>query len=127
VVLCLHELRNNKSAKHKEIKEMAKRKNNDMMTIEKYEKITGRKYEPAESMTLDEYKLLYKMALKLSFDAENFGLFEMIIDRDIQKAKLIQAIIKVMNDVPRGRMMHIMDYKNVEYDPDEIYEMVYED
>ena len=106
---------------------MAKRKNNGITTIAEYEKRTGKKYEPAESMTLDEYKLLYKMALKLSFDAENFGLFEMIIDRDIQKAKLIQAIINVMNDVPRGRMMHIMDYKNVEYDPDEIYEMVYED
>ena len=106
---------------------MAKRKNNDMMTIEKYEKITGRKYEPAESMTLDEYKLLYKMALKLSFDAENFGLFEMIIDRDIEKAKYIRAIIDVMNDVPRGRMMHIMDYKGVEYDSGEILATAYED
>lgn len=106
---------------------MAKRKNNGMMTIAEYEKITGRKYEPAESMTLDEYKLLYKMALKLSFDAENFGLFEMIIDRDIEKAKYIRAIIDVMNDVPRGRMMHIMDYKGVEYDSGEILATAYED
>ena len=106
---------------------MAKRKNNGMMTIAEYEKITGRKYEPAESMTLDEYKLLYKMALKLSFDAENFGLFEMIIDRDIEKAKYIRAIIDVMNDVPRGRMMHIMDYKDVEYDSGEILATAYED
>lgn len=106
---------------------MAKRKNNGMMTIAEYEKITGRKYEPSESMTLDEYKLLYKMALKLSFDAENFGLFEMIIDRDIEKAKYIRAIIDVMNDVPRGRMMHIMDYKGVEYDSGEILATAYED
>ena len=106
---------------------MAKRKTNGMMTIAEYEKITGRKYEPAESMTLDEYKLLYKMALKLSFDAENFGLFEMIIDRDIEKAKYIRAIIDVMNDVPRGRMMHIMDYKGVEYDSGEILATAYED
>ena len=107
---------------------MAKKNNNTgMMTIAEYEKITGRKYEPAESMTLDEYKLLYKMALKLSFDAENFGLFEMIIDRDIEKAKYIRAIIDVMNDVPRGRMMHIMDYKGVEYDSGEILATAYED
>ena len=106
---------------------MAKRKNNGMMTIAEYEKITGRKYEPSESMTLDEYKLLYKMALKLSFDAENFGLFEMIIDRDIEKAKYIRAIIDVMNDVPHGRMMHIMDYKGVEYDSGEILATAYED
>ena len=106
---------------------MAKRKNNGMMTIAEYEKITGRKYEPSESMTLDEYKLLYKMALKLSFDAENFGLIEMIIDRDIEKAKYIRAIIDVMNDVPRGRMMHIMDYKGVEYDSGEILATAYED
>lgn len=107
---------------------MAKKNNNSgMMTIAEYEKITGRKYEPAETMTLDEYKLLYKMALKLSFDAENFGLFEMIIDRDIEKAKYIRAIIDVMNDVPRGRMMHIMDYKDVEYDSGEILATAYED
>lgn len=107
---------------------MAKKNNNSgMMTIAEYEKITGRKYEPAETMTLDEYKLLYKMALKLSFDAENFGLFEMIIDRDIEKAKYIRAIIDVMNDVPRGRMMHIMDYKDVEYDSVEILATAYED
>ncbi len=107
---------------------MAKRKNNSgMMTIAEYERITGRKYEPAEKMTLDEYKLLYKMVLKLSFDAENFGLFEMIIDRDIEKAKYIRAIIDVMNDVPRGRMLHIMDYKDVEYDSSEILETAYED
>lgn len=107
---------------------MAKKNNNSgMMTIAEYEKITGRKYEPAESMTLDEYKLLYKMALKLSFDAENFGLFEMIIDRDIEKAKYIRAIIDVMNDVPRGRMLHIMDYKDVEYDSGEILATAYED
>ena len=107
---------------------MAKRGNNNgMMTIAEYEKITGKKYEPAERMTLEEYKKLYQMVLRLSFDAECFGLFEMIIDRDIEKAKYIRAIIDVMNDVPRGRMLHIMDYKNVEYDSCEILEAAYED
>ena len=101
---------------------MAKRKNDGMMTIAEYEKLTGRKYEPAETMTLDEYKALYKMVLKLSFDAENFGLFEMIIDRDIEKAKYIRAIMEVLSDVPRGRMEHIMDYKDVDYDYFEILE-----
>ena len=107
---------------------MAKRRNNDgMMTIAEYEKITGKKYEPAERMTLEEYKKLYQMVLRLSFDAEGFGLFEMIIDRDIEKAKYIRAILDVMNDVPRGRMLHIMDYKDVEYDSSEILETAYED
>ena len=106
---------------------MAKRKNNGMMTISEYERLTGRKYEPVETMTIDEYKVLYKMILKMSHDTENFGLFEMIIERDIEKAKYIQAIMDVLNNAPRGKAEHILDYKKVDYDYFEILEASYGD
>ena len=50
---------------------MAKKMNVEMMTIAEYEKLTGRKYEPSEEMTVDEYMDLYRKVLTLSMDAED--------------------------------------------------------
>ena len=83
---------------------MAKKMNVEMMTIAEYEKLTGRKYEPSEG----------------------FGLFEMILDRDIEKAKIIRAIMEVLSDVPARRVNHIMEYKAVEYDYFEILDAAYD-
>jgi len=98
-----------------------------MMTTEEFEKITGQKYEPDEEMSVDEYLDLYRKLITLSMDADGFGLFETITERDIVKAKIIRAIIDVLDDVPHRRMKHIMSYKKVDYDVDEVDEMAYPD
>ena len=98
-----------------------------MMTTEEFEKITGQKYEPDEEMSVDEYLDLYRKVITLSMDADGFGLFETITERDIVKAKIIRAIIDVLDDVPHRRMKHIMSYKKVDYDVDEVDEMAYPD
>ena len=98
-----------------------------MMTIEEFEKITGQKYEPDEEMSVDGYLDLYRKVVRLSMDADGFGLFEMITERDIAKAKIIRAIIDVLDDVPIRRMKHIMSYKKIDYDVDEVDEMAYPD
>ena len=105
---------------------MAKKMKVEMMTIPEHEKLTGRKYEPSEEMTVDEYMDLYRKVLTLSMDAEGFGLFEMILDRDIEKAKIIRAIMEVLSDVPARRVNHIMEYKAVEYDYFEILDAAYD-
>ena len=98
-----------------------------MMTTEEFEKITGQKYEPDEEMSIDEYLDLYRKLITLSMDADGFGLFETITERDIVKAKIIRAIIDVLDDVPHRRMKHIMSYKKLDYDVDEVDEMAYPD
>ena len=76
-------------------------------------------------MSVEEYLDVYRKVLTLSMDVEGFGLFEMIIERDIEKAKIIRAIIDVLDDVPRRRMEHIMSYKKVVYDVDEVDEAAF--
>ena len=80
-----------------------------------------------EEMSVDEYLDLYRKLITLSMDADGFGLFETITERDIVKAKIIRAIIDVLDDVPHRRMKHIMSYKKVDYDVDEVDEMAYPD
>ena len=105
---------------------MAK-KNNKMMTIAEYEKLTGKKYDPIEYMTIEEYKTLFKLIRKMAQDADCFGLFEMILDRDVEKAKYIQAIMEDVREITHRRVEHIFDYKQVEYDYFEIMDAAYED
>ena len=106
---------------------MAKKSRAAMMTIAEFEQITGQKYEPEEDMSVEEYLDVYRKVLTLSIDADGFGLFEMIIERDIEKAKIIRAIIDILDDVPRRRMEHIMNYKKVDYDVAEIDDMACSD
>lgn len=95
------------------------------MTIAEFEQITGQKYEPEEDMSVEEYLDVYRKVLTLSMDADGFGLFEMITERDIKKAKIIRAIMDILDDVPRRRMKHIINYKKVDYDVDEIEDMAF--
>lgn len=104
---------------------MTKKNSAATMTIAEFEQITGQKYEPEEDMSVEEYLDVYRKVLTLSMDADGFGLFEMITERDIKKAKIIRAIMDVLDDVPRRRMKHIMEYKQVDYDVDEIEDMAF--
>ena len=106
---------------------MTKKNSAATMTIAEFDQITGQKYEPEEDMSVEEYLDVYRKVLSLSMDADGFGLFEMITERDIKKAKIIRAIMDILDDVPRRRMKHIMSYKKVDYDVDEVDEMAYPD
>jgi len=76
-------------------------------------------------LNIESYQNLYRMALELSYDAESFGLFENILDIDIEKAKYIYAIMEVMSDVPLRRAEHIMQYKKVKFDYFELLESAF--
>ena len=58
-------------------------------------------------MNLNEYKALYDEVVRMSIDADGFGLFDEINEEDIEKAKWIACIIECMNDVPLRRVKHI--------------------
>ena len=73
-------------------------------------------------MNLNEYKALYDEVVRMSIDADGFGLFDEINEEDIEKAKWIACIIECMNDVPLRRVKHIFQHKNIEFDVEEFYE-----
>ena len=76
----------------------------------------GTKNSNQTKMSLNEYKDLYNRILRMSYDAETFGLFNNISEEEIEKAKIIRVMIDTMLDVPQRRMEHILAYKKVKYD-----------
>lgn len=62
---------------------------------------------------IEEYKRIYEEIVKLSMDADSFGLFANISDRDVEKCKWFAAMLEVLQDVPQGRVKHIFTQKKV--------------
>ncbi len=73
-------------------------------------------------LTLEGYKVIFEAIVSLSCDADGFGLYDTITEEDVEKCKWIAAMYAVMDDVPKRRMQHIMDYKKVQYDPEQFLE-----
>ena len=67
-------------------------------------------------MNLNEYKALYDAVVRMSIDADGFGLFDEISEEDIEKVKWIACIIECIDDVPLRRVKHIFQHKNIEFD-----------
>lgn len=67
-------------------------------------------------MKVKDYKKLYELVLKMSFDAEEFGLFDDISEDDIAKAKWIASIAECLNDVPIRRASHVFKQKRIKFD-----------
>jgi hypothetical protein len=65
-------------------------------------------------LTVDDYKKIYNDIVSLSFDADGFGLFYGIRDRDVEKCKWIAAIMEVLEDVPASRVKHIFEIEEIE-------------
>ena len=63
-----------------------------------------------------DYKKIYEEVLALADDADGYGLFENITEEDVEKCKWIAAILEVLDDVPRHRVEHIFQHRNIEFD-----------
>ena len=70
----------------------------------------------ADAMTIADYKAIYEAIVSLSVDADGYGLFESISNKDVEKCKWIAAICEVLDDVPRSRMEHIFKHCKVDFD-----------
>ena len=75
-----------------------------------------------ENLSLDRYEAIYEAALSLANDADGYGLFEDITDEDVEKCKWIAAILEVLDDVPRSRVKHIFNYRNIQFDHQDFIE-----
>ena len=73
-------------------------------------------------MTVNDYKALFEEGVKMTNDADGFGLFDQISEEDVEKAKWIACIMDCLNDVPLTRQEHIFEQKNIEFDVEEFYE-----
>ena len=73
-------------------------------------------------MSVNDYKELFEEVVKMTNDADGFGLFDQISEEDVEKAKWIAFIIDCLNDVPLTRVEHIFEQKNIEFDVEEFYE-----
>ena len=78
--------------------------------------------EPTRRMSVNDYKELFEEVVKMTNDADGFGLFDQISEEDVEKAKWIACIIDCLNDVPLTRVEHIFEQKNIEFDVEEFYE-----
>ena len=73
------------------------------------------KYAEIGELTIEDYKTIFETIVSLSVDADSYGLFDMISNEDVEKCKWIAAIYEILDDVPRRRMKHIFEYRNVEF------------
>ena len=69
-----------------------------------------------DDMTLDDYKAIYEAIVSLSCDADGYGLYDNITNEDVEKCKWIAAIFNVLGDVPRRRVNHIFQHKEIRFD-----------
>ena len=49
-------------------------------------------------MTVNDYKALFEEVVKMTNDADGFGLFDQISEEDVEKAKWIACIMDCLND-----------------------------
>ena len=75
-----------------------------------------------DEMKLENYKAIYEAIVSLSCDADGFGLCDGITAEDIEKCKWIAAIFNVMGDVPRRRVNHIFQQKQIRFDCEQFLE-----
>ena len=73
-------------------------------------------------LTLEGYKAIYEAIVNLSCDADGFGLYDTITEEDVEKCKWIAAIFNVMGDVPRRRVNHIFQQKQIRFDCEQFLE-----
>ena len=73
-------------------------------------------------MSVNDYKELFEEVVKMTNDADGFGLFDQISEEDVEKAKWIACIIDCLTDVPLTRVEHNFEQKNIEFDVEEFYE-----
>ena len=69
-----------------------------------------------DEMKLEDYKAIYEAIVSLSCDADGFGLHDGITTEDVEKCKWIAAIFNVLGDVPRRRVNHIFQHKEIRFD-----------
>ena len=69
-----------------------------------------------DEMKLEDYKAIYEAIVSLSCDADGFGLCDGITAEDVEKCKWIAAIFNVMGDVPRRRVNHVFQQKQIRFD-----------
>lgn len=69
-----------------------------------------------DEMKLEDYKAIYEAIVSLSCDADGFGLYDGITTEDVEKCKWIAAIFNVLGDVPRRRVNHIFQHKEIRFD-----------
>lgn len=69
-----------------------------------------------DEMKLEDYKAIYEAIVSLSCDADGFGLYDGITTEDVEKCKWIAAIFNVLGDVPRCRVNHIFQHKEIRFD-----------
>ena len=69
-----------------------------------------------DEMKLEDYKAIYEAIVSLSCDADGFGLYDGITTEDVEKCKCIAAIFNVLGDVPRRRVNHIFQHKEIRFD-----------
>ena len=69
-----------------------------------------------DEMKLEDYKAIYEAIVALSCDADGFGLYDGITTEDVEKCKWIAAIFNVLGDVPRRRVNHIFQQKEIRFD-----------
>ena len=69
-----------------------------------------------DEMKLEDYKAIYEAIVSLSCDADGFGLYDGNTTEDVEKCKWIAAIFNVLGDVPRRRVNHIFQHKEIRFD-----------
>lgn len=73
-------------------------------------------------MDLLSYEIAYYSMHNMVPDADGFGLFDRIREKDVEKCKWIAAIYEVMAEVVEKYVNPIFNELNIQYDWEEFYD-----
>lgn len=66
-------------------------------------------------MNLSDYQQLYDAVLGLSFDMDGVRIFTGTTEDDIEKCKIVAAILEVLNDVPKAKTEIMFKHRKIKF------------
>ena len=66
-------------------------------------------------LKVEDYKRVYELILKMSYDVEEFNTLERITEEELVKCKWIKCIVSTLTDVPEERINYIFKRKKIKF------------
>ena len=67
-------------------------------------------------MELKDYKKLYELIFKMSYDVEEFSIIDSLTEEELEKLKWIICMASCLNDVPLRKAKYALMRKHIEFD-----------
>lgn len=69
-----------------------------------------------ECVSVSTYERIYNEILDLTFDADDFSVFENVTEETVEKCMWFLAMIETLNDVPLCKANAILKQKKLKFD-----------